>query len=426
MLTSVFSRGRRPALWLTAAVVMVVVAACAAGPVYGPPQPPAPTSGPMRDVLIVGNSGAGTISFIDPDSFANLGSVNVVPDIEQRLAQINASPITAIAYSVTAQQQHLEKFERTGGLRWADDVVLSPDGTTLYVSRSNLSDVVAIDLTRAGHPVQWHYVINGFHADHIALSPDGSRLVVSVTTSNTAEILDTATGSKVAQFPTGAYPHQNDWTADGQRIYNASIGNVGLGYDLNDFKGDRTLQVIDANTYQVVRTYGFDRGIRPMVFNDDESIAYIQLSYLNGLIKFDMDTGTTLATSDQPLNAFAAENYTSYDVYPHNSAHHGLALSGDRSTLCDVGTIDNEVSLVDADDLSVDARVEVGLLPYWATTSLDGTKCFVTMSGTDEIVVIDYASATIVERIPTGFFPQRNRLGQMPESELDLLNPAVG
>ena len=380
----------------------------------------------MRDVLIVGNSGAGTVSFIDPDTFANLGSVNVVPDIEQRLAQINANPITAIAYSVTAQQQHLEKFERTGGLRWADDVVLSPDGTTLYVSRSNLSDVVAIDLTRAGHPIQWHYVINGFHADHIALSPDGSRLVVSVTTSNTAEILDTATGSKVAQFPTGAYPHQNDWTADGQRIYNASIGNVGLGYDLNDFKGDRTLQVIDANSYEIVRTYGFDRGIRPMVFNDDESIAYIQLSYLNGLIKFDMDTGTTLATSDQPLSAFAAANYTSYDVYPHNSAHHGLALSGDGSTLCDVGTIDNEVSLVDADDLSVDARVEVGLLPYWATTSRDGTKCFVTLSGTDEIVVIDYATASIVERIPTGFFPQRNRLGQMPESEFELLNPAVG
>jgi adhesin HecA-like repeat protein len=46
-------------------------------------------------------------------------------------------------------------------------------------------------------------------------------------------------------------------------------------------------------------------------------------------------------------------NYPSRDVYPHDSAHHGLALSGDGTKLCDVGTIDNTVSMVSTGDMSV-------------------------------------------------------------------------
>jgi DNA-binding beta-propeller fold protein YncE len=417
---------RRRAASIALLALLLVGAACAPPADYPTPLPPEPVSGPMRSVLLVGNSLAGTVSFIDAESFTSLGSVNAVPDLAQRLAEINGNPVTAIAYEVTKGQQALHRFEPAGGTRYIDVVFTSPDGTTLYVSRSNLSDVVAIDLTRATHPIKWRHIVNGFHADHASISPDGTRIVVSVTTANAAEVLDAATGTVVGTFPTGAYPHQNDYSADGAHIYNGSIGNVGLPYSLNAAKGDRQLRVIDADTLQVLRTYTFAYGVRPTVITPDEHLAYIQLSYLNGVVKYDLDAGQIIATSDQPLSPFAVANYPSRDVYPHDSAHHGLALSGDGTKLCDVGTIDNTVSMVSTGDMSVSSTVDVGLMPYWATTSPDGSHCFVTISGGDRIAVLDYDTGEEVSSVPTGRFPQRNRLATVPESELALLTPSPG
>src|SRR5688572_1839120 len=41
-----------------------------------------------REVLLVGNSVSGSVSFLDARSFENLGSVNVIPDLNEVLALI--------------------------------------------------------------------------------------------------------------------------------------------------------------------------------------------------------------------------------------------------------------------------------------------------------------------------------------------------
>ena len=79
---------------------------------------------------------------------------------------------------------------------------------------------------------------------------------------------------------------------------------------------------------------------------DNESVTYAQLSYLNGLVKFDLTTGKIGHTLEEPLSEFAKANYPTKDDYPHNGAHHGLALSSDGEYLCDAGTIDNNVAIV--------------------------------------------------------------------------------
>ena len=68
----------------------------------------------------------------------------------------------------------------------------------------------------------------------------------------------------------------------------------------------------------------------------------------------------------------------------------------------------------------------MGLVPYWATTSPNGRYCFVSLSGDDAISVIDYQTEAEVENIPTGKFPQRSRLGRVPESVISQLNPGAG
>ena len=289
----------------------------------------APNDG-LRDVLLVGNGLEGSVSFIDARTFESLGTVNVIPDLEE--LQITELLRFAIVIPIVQSQQLIHHFEPANGERFVDDLFLSPDGTRLYVSRSNLGDVAAFDLTKPDHPKLWRTGVEGFKADHATISHDGKQLVVSATTARVADVFDAATGEIIGNFPTGYYPHQNDYSADGKWIYNSSIGNVGYGavsHANNDQKGDRWLVKVDAKTLEVVRTWKFDYGIRPSVFTPDDKIMYAQLSYLNGVIKYDLEAGREIARSDQPLSEFALNTYKTYDEYPHDSAHHGLAISGD-------------------------------------------------------------------------------------------------
>ncbi len=379
----------------------------------------------MRDVLMVGNAVDASVSFIDANTFENLGSVDVYPDRAEMGFLIFANPVRAIAYLVVRGKQVLHHFEPADGDRFVDDVFVSPDGKTLYVSRANLGDVAAFDLTNPDHPRLWRRFVSGFKADHAAMSPDGKRLVVSATSANVADVIDTATGKRIGSFPTGDFPHQNDFSADGKYIYNSSIGDVGTNsvpYEDNDKKGDRLLIKVDAETLEVVDTWEFDLGIRPNVISEDGTILYTQLSYLNGAIKYDLANREELARSDQPLSGFALSTYASFDEYPHDSAHHGLALSGDGSKVCDCGTIDNTVTILDAQDMSVLSLTDVGLIPYWATTGPNGRYCFVSLSGDNSVSVIDYENGEEVRVVPVGTFPQRSRLGRVPEEVITLLD----
>jgi YVTN family beta-propeller protein len=389
----------------------------------------APPAG-MRDVLLVGNSVAGTVSFIDARTFENLGSVNVIADFDEVMGLITLDLVRFIAYPIVTNAQLLHHFEPAAGKRFVDDIFVSPDGTILYVSRSNLGDVAAFDLTRPGHPRIWRNFVESPKADHAAISPDGTRIVVSATgTSRVANMFDARTGAIVGSFTTGFFPHQNDYTADGKYIYNSSIGDVRYGavsYANNMQKGDRWLVKVDAETLEVVKTWVFDFGIRPNVITPDEKVLYTQLSYLNGVVKYDLENSKELARSDQPLSDFALETYATYDEYPHDSAHHGLAISGDGTKLCDCGTIDNTVAIISTPTMQVERMIDVGMVPYWATTGPDGRHCFVTLSGDDAISIIDYDTKEELDVVPVGKFPQRSRLGRVPEAVIAGLAAADG
>jgi DNA-binding beta-propeller fold protein YncE len=392
-------------------------------------EAPTAASDDLRDVLMVGNGVSGTVSFVDPHTFENLGSIDVLPDYDEVMQAISLDLVRFIAQPIIKNNQLLHHFEPSEGDRFVDDLFVSPDGETLYVSRSNLGDVAAFDIGSEGQPRLWRTFVSGLKADHAAISPDGTRLAVSATTANVVDVLDAATGDLVGTFPTGNFPHQNDYTPDGRHIYNSSIGNVGYNvysYDENESKGDKWLVKVDAQTLEVVDTWVFEWGIRPNVFSADERFLYTQLSYLNGVVKYDLEAKAEVARNEQPLSEFALETYASYDEYPHDSAHHGLAISGDGSRLCDCGTVDNTVAIIDAESMETLSLVDVGMVPYWATTGPEGRYCFVSLSGDNTLAVIDYESGAQVAEVPVGAFPQRNRLARVPARVIDMLQPSNG
>ncbi|MEM7741682.1 MAG: hypothetical protein AAF225_12885 [Pseudomonadota bacterium] len=66
----------------------------------------------------------------------------------------------------------------------------------------------------------------------MTLSKDGLRLFVIVLSEEKVLVVDTALAKVIGQIPTGAWPHENHISADGQYLFNASIGNMTV--DLED------------------------------------------------------------------------------------------------------------------------------------------------------------------------------------------------
>ena len=125
---------------------------------------------PTRQVLTVGNNWDGTADLVDPRRFTRLTRINVVPDLAERMAEIQADPVR-YGYFLAIRQEIGEGHDQL-----VDDAFTSLDGRYLYVSRPSLADVVAISLKT--HQIVWRTRVEGNRSDHMALSPDGTRLLV--------------------------------------------------------------------------------------------------------------------------------------------------------------------------------------------------------------------------------------------------------
>jgi YVTN family beta-propeller protein len=408
---------RIPASGLIAALVLLVLPAvlpAAAGAQEGQPG--------TRPVLFVANNWDGTADIVDPARFTVLARLNVVPDLQERLREKALDP-RKLGYYLAVRGLVGE-----GNDQYADDMFSSHDGRFVYVSRPSLADVVGIEL--ATQKIVWRVPMEGYRSDHMAISPDGTRLLVSDSTARKVHVIDTAAGVKVDEFPSGDSPHESNYSADGRRIYHASIGLVYTPADqpvADSTKGDRWFQVVDAQTYDVVKRLDigeilaanghkdYSSAVRPMALSPDERTAYFQLSFLHGFVEFDLTTDKPLRIATLPQSDEASR--TPREEYLLDSAHHGLAMNPEGTKLCAAGTMSGYAAIVNRQTFAYTIH-QVGEKPYWSTNSGDGRHCFVSVSGEDRVVVLDYATEREVARIPVGNHPQRMRMGVIRGSDL--------
>ncbi|MGH3648659.1 MAG: YncE family protein [Micromonosporaceae bacterium] len=384
-------------------------------------QGPAGTRGGARPVMYVGNNWDGTADVIDATTYQKIKKLNIIPDKEQRLAEIYADPVRLAYYTL------IREAIGEGHDQYVDDMFSSPDGRLVAVSRPSFADVVGIEL--ATGRIAWRTPMHGQRSDHMAVSPDGTRLLVSDSTAGHVDELDIVTGRMLRQFESGETPHESNYSADGSRIFHASIGRVYTPTDPSQFcpltdptKGDQRFQIVDATHFTILKQWdigqalkdaGFDcmsSAVRPMAISQDERTAYLQISFFHGYVVFDLEAGVVRDVVELPISDHAAS--LRKDQYVLNSAHHGLARSGDQ--LCVAGTMDDYVGLVRISD-PTDRRLfelpHIGDRPYWATNSPDDKTCWVSIAGDDRVNVYDYASRTQVGSIEVGDHPQRVRAG---------------
>jgi DNA-binding beta-propeller fold protein YncE len=371
----------------------------------------------LREVMFVANNWDGTADVIKSSGdFAKIGRVNVIPDKDQRMAEINADPIRWVAFMT------IRNSVGEGHDQFADDMYSTPDGPSVVVSRPSVADVVSINLTTGA--VNWRFPVSGYRADHMAVSPDGKRVAVSASTANTVHVLDITTGKQLGSVATGDKPHENIFSSDGKYLWNMAIGDVNTATDapwLDWTKGDRHITVVDATTYKQVKVIDmrekldaigltdYSDAVRPAVFSPDESKLYFQVSFFNGFFEYDVATDRITRTKTLPKNPATSDDRT---TFVNDSRHHGLSMKPDGSKLCVAGTMDDYATVVDRATLKEGPLVPVSK-PYWATVSGDGKSCVVSESGADQVTAIDFATGKKTVSVAVGDHPQRVRIGHV-------------
>ena len=366
-----------------------------------------------QPMVFVGNNWQGTITAIDPADYSVRGVINGIPDKNQRLEEIKSSLVHRLLF------YGIKQLVGEGNNQYVDDMYSSLDGRRLIVSRPSFADVVAINIETGA--IEWRFEVAGYRSDHMALSPDGRHVAVSASTGNVVHVIDVETGEEFGRFPTGDSPHENVYSKDGKRIFHASIGRVFSPFDVSGggfLKGERVFQVVDANTLEILQrfdmrdkldAFGLEHispAVRPMAHTSDEQYFYFQLSFLHGFVEYDLNAGSITRLVELPKATTATKTQ-----YVNDSAHHGIAISGDDQTLCVAGTMDDYVAIVDIQSPRQEILEGLGEKPYWVVTDKTGENCYVSWSGTDQMSVINYAEAREVHRVDVGDHPQRIREG---------------
>ncbi|HJR89970.1 MAG TPA: serine/threonine protein kinase [Aeromicrobium sp.] len=444
----------RPIRFLAAATVVVAALGLSQA------AAPAATTPSLRSVMYVGNNWAGTASIVDAKSMTVLKSgINLIPDKAEELARIQSNP-DALAYYLVIQQGPGEGHDQ-----YVDDMFATSDGKYLAVSRPSFADVVWIDLAAALTPgstpaqiIRREQSMDGYRTDHMALSPDGRRLLASDSTAAQViefSMVDETLGDRLRSFPSGETPHESNYSSDGSKIFHASIGKVYTPGDdplLDALKGDRWFQIVNNADFSIDRRWNMGKelaesgrpnmsaAVRPMALGP-KNLLYYQVSFFHGLVEFD-----TALPDAKPASSYASGGITEpatgrvtrvlelpnlipnvlREQYVNDSAHHGLAISADKKTLCVAGTMDDYIALVDRASFAYKTYLKSPRTPpegtdgkytkpYWSTEA-PHNRCWVSLSGSDAVAVFDFATKKEVAYLPVGDHPQRIRHGAIVAS----------
>jgi DNA-binding beta-propeller fold protein YncE len=428
-----------------------------------------PASAPgLRDVMFVGNNWAGTATIVDARSLKVLKTgVNLIPDKGQELTDIVLSP-DKLAYYLLIQQGPGEGHDQ-----YVDDMFTTRDGRFLAVSRPSFADVVWVDIAKAtagrSDSIVREQQMDGYRADHMGLSPDGRRLLVSDSTSRQVieySMVDEVVGGRqirmgdrLRTFVSGETPHESNYSPDGTRIYHASIGKVytpgdetsvgpvPIGPVHDALKGDRWFEIVDNANFSITKRWdmgkelaeagypGMSAAVRPMAVAPDQRFIYFQVSYFHGLVEFDtqapdIDGAVTYTAGGIPEPREGAVRRVvslpnrvptmPLEQYVNDSAHHGLSMNDAGTTLCAAGTMDDYAALVDraTGSYQIFDTASTGheyLKPYWTTEGL-GDTCWVSLSGSDSVAVLDFDTGEELAFLPVGDHPQRVRHGVVPQA----------
>ena len=281
-------------------------------------------------LLLVGNKGEDTVSFIDLDSGEELARV---PTSHGWPHEIAPSPDGSQAAVVNYQDHHIDIFDlesraivetidlgehtRPHGIMWLSDdriiastegnqsivevsadrdvtgiktnedgthmVVVSPDGRLAYTANLGAGTISLIDL-ETDRLVKT--VRAGAGTEGIDLTPDGKELWISNRAANTVIVYDAETLDSLTKLTVGKFPLRLAISPDGQYAVTSNLM-------------DGSLSVIDVDTRTLVRTIevGSDGPVTAQVtilFSNDGQKIYVAETGTDTVAEVDFESGQLL------------------------------------------------------------------------------------------------------------------------------------
>jgi len=140
-----------------------------------------------------------------------------------------------------------------------NQIVISPDGSTLYVSNTTSSTVSVISTSTAS---VLKTIQVGFGPRGMAISPDGTRVYVASYISESISVISTATQQIITTFTAQGSPHKLAVSANGSKLY------VSRGIP-------SSLRVVDASSGLTEATIPMPGDVRGMALSPSGKALYV-------------------------------------------------------------------------------------------------------------------------------------------------------
>lgn len=274
----------------------------------------------------------------------------------------------AVAVLDTQTRQVLKKIPVTA----PDGLILTPDGTKLYVASGDTGSVQVI--STANDTIVASIDV-GAKPSGLAVTPDGQRVVASVAGANQAVLIDTSSDLVVERVDVGQ-AHASCISGDGRLAY---VGSQATGAP--------AIVRVDIAGNSPPTSFSVDKS--PRMLSCAPGKIYFTAVGLDAVEVMDPETGAPGA--DIPSGG------SPHDVRPTQDGAFELTVS---QTVGDLEFIDPAAG-------AVIASVPTGKLPHWIALTSDGTRAYVTNEGDNNISIVDLATRRVTDMISIGDAPRK-------------------
>ena len=261
----------------------------------------------------------------------------------------------------------------------------------------------------------------------VIVSPDGSRVYVSSEDATQVSVIDTATDAVVKTLDLGAFPEGMALSRDGRTLLAAVFG-----IDKVDLIDTATMTV--AARWDVAKAHG-------VTFGPDGATAYVGAQDTpdhNAIVVLDLTARSVAAriplreaprglsvTPDGKALYFTTANSAAVEVMdiatraivaeiPVGPIPHQIAFTPDRATALVAVQGAARMTIIDLATRRVTGEIAVGRYPHWVGLSSDGALAYVTNEGDNTISVVDLSSNRVVATLRVGGEPRKISLQRGP------------
>lgn len=195
--------------------------------------------------------------------------------------------------------------------------------------------------------------------DRMAIAPDGSVLYVPSLEGPHWNVVDGASGDRIAQVVLNSGAHNTCYGADGKRCYLAGLKSPYLA-------------VADTSSHQEVQRVGpFSAPIRPFTIDARQQRCYVNVNELLGFEIGDLKTG-------KMLHRVEIAGFKQGPVKRHGCPSHGIGLTPDEREIWVSDGHNEHVHVFDATVMPPKqiASLKLRDQPGWVTFSRDGKYAY--------------------------------------------------